>query len=111
VLVAETGGEVRICPVDWEMAAVGSGLLDLAALTAGQWTEEERTALALAYYGALPPAARQTLDEPAFLEALDWCRLQLAVQWLGWAPGWSPPAEHAHDWLGEALHLAGRLGL
>jgi hypothetical protein len=33
------------------------------------------------------------------------------VQWLGWSPDWSPPAEHAHDWLGEALHLADKLGL
>jgi len=111
VLVEETAGGLRICPVDWEMAAVGPGLIDLAALAAGKWTGEERTALALAYHGSLPPAARQSLDEPAFLEALDWCRLHLAVQWLGWAPGWVPPPEHANDWLGEALGLTDKLGL
>src|SRR5207244_7203663 len=44
-----TGDTVRVCPVDWEMAAVGPGLIDLAALTAGAWTDEEKTALALAY--------------------------------------------------------------
>lgn len=110
VLVGETGEGIRVCPVDWEMAAVGPGLLDLAALTAGTWTEEQRTALALAYYDALPRTCR-SLDGPAFLEALDWCRLHLAVQWLGWSPGWSPPPEHAHDWLGEALGLTDKLGL
>jgi len=110
VLVQETGEGNRICPVDWEMAALGPGLIDLAALTAGKWTEEERLALALAYYDALPDPCR-SLDEPAFLKALDGCRLHLAVQWLGWAPGWSPPAEHAHNWLGEALGLADKLGL
>ena len=109
VLVEQIGGDLRVCPVDWEMAAVGPGLLDLAALTAGRWTDEERTVLALAYRGALPPSLR--MDEPAFLEAFAGCRLHLAVQWLGWSPGWSPPQEHAHDWLGEALHLADELGL
>jgi hypothetical protein len=33
------------------------------------------------------------------------------VQWLGWAEGWTPPAEHRHDWLGEGIALAERLGL
>ena len=101
-----------MCPVDWEMAAVGPGLVDLAALTAGGWTADERTALALAYHAALaqaggPPPAR----EEEFLTALDYCRLHLAVQWSGWSSGWSPPAEHAQDWLGEALSLAEKLGL
>jgi hypothetical protein len=30
---------------------------------------------------------------------------------LGWASRWSPPPEHAQDWLGEALGLAEKLGL
>jgi len=44
-------------------------------------------------------------------EALDYCRLHLAVQWLGWAEHWAPPPDQARDWLGEALAAAGRLGL
>ena len=43
---------------------------------------------------------------------LDFARLQLAVQWLGWAPpAWMPPEGQRHDWLAEALALAERLGL
>lgn len=42
VLVQETADGWRVCPIDWEMAAVGPGLLDLAALIAGTWTEEEK---------------------------------------------------------------------
>jgi hypothetical protein len=38
---------------------------------------------------------------------LDAARLLICVQWLGWAPGWTPPAEHRHDWLAEARQLAG----
>ena len=45
------------------------------------------------------------------LAALDYCRLHLAMQWLGWAAEWSPPPEHSHDWLAEAFTLADRLGL
>jgi thiamine kinase-like enzyme len=35
----------RVCPVDWEMAAVGPGLIDLAALTAGWWTAHDSRAV------------------------------------------------------------------
>jgi hypothetical protein len=108
VLVQETGGVARCCPVDWEMAAMGPGLVDLAALTAGKWTEEQRTRLAAAYHADLVPGAGP--PPKAFWTALDCCRLHLAVQWLGWSPGWSPPPEHAWDWLGEALALTEKLG-
>ena len=100
VIVGQTATGLRVCPVDWEMAAVGPGLIDLAALTAGRWSATEKAALATAY-GA--PAE--------FLPALDYCRLHLAMQWLGWAQDWSPPPEHAHDWLNEAVSLSEQLGL
>jgi hypothetical protein len=111
VLVQEEGEDLRVCPVDWEMAAVGPGLIDLAALTSGGWTADERKALALAYHSALVPRENWPPAPDAFLAALDYCRLHLAVQWLGWSTGWSPPPEHAQDWLGEALGLAKKLGL
>jgi hypothetical protein len=112
---AGSDGQVRVCPIDWEMAAIGPGLVDLAALTAGRWSDEERNALAEAYYAALPSrqtGGRQLVWPPAweaFLFALNCCRLHLALQWLGWARGWSPPPEHAHDWLSDALNLAEHL--
>ncbi len=111
VLVHEEGERFRVCPVDWEMAALGSGLIDLAALTAGGWDADEREALAVAYHAALVPYENWPPAPDAFLVALDFCRLHLAVQWLGWSPGWTPPPEHAQDWLGEALGLAEKLGL
>jgi hypothetical protein len=88
----------RIAPVDWETAAVGPGPVDLAALVAGAWTEAERATIVAAY---------GDVDS----EALDCCRLHVALQWLGWSKRWSPPAEHAHDWLADALAAAERLGL
>lgn len=97
----------RICPVDWEMAALGPGLVDLAALISGSWSETQKLELAAAYQDALPESTRQAW--PDFQTTLDCCRLHLAVQWLGWSAQWSPPPERAHDWLAEALMLMQRL--
>jgi Ser/Thr protein kinase RdoA (MazF antagonist) len=104
IVVDETAGP-RVCPVDWEMAAAGPGLVDLAALTSGAWEEEDREAIVSAYSsgaGALAFSPAQ----------LDLARLHLAIQWLGWAPpSWTPPEGQRHDWLAEALALAEGLGL
>ena len=97
-------GEQRVAPVDWELAAVGAGLSDLAALVSG-WPEDDRNEIAAAYASApgLPPFSRRDLDL---------ARLQVAIQWLGWAPPeWEPPEGQRHDWLGEAIALAEELEL
>ena len=105
VLVDERSG--RVCPVDWEMAGVGPMLLDLAALASGSWRGEERRAIATAYWQVA--RCSMTLDE--LLAALDVCRLYIALQWLGWSRGWTPPAEHAHDWLSDVRVLVEEVGL
>jgi Ser/Thr protein kinase RdoA (MazF antagonist) len=105
VLVAGEESAPRVAPVDWELAASGPGLIDLAALISGDWRDEDREAIVDAYRstpGVVDFSARQ----------LDLARLHLAVQWLGWAPsGWVPPEGQRHDWLGEARELGERLGL
>jgi hypothetical protein len=110
VLVVRDDRHPRICPIDWEMAAIGPGLIDLAALVGG-WDQQERERLIAAYLSGLPEegAARPA---PETLNAdLARCRLHLALQWLGWSPDWRPPPEHAHDWIGEASMLVQELGL
>ena len=109
VIAQETPDGLRICPIDWEMAAWGPGLFDLAAIASGKWTDSEREALARAYHEALRAEGAATGSAKELLVALDWCRLHLAVQWIGWSDDWKPPAEHAHDWLGEAMRLAERI--
>ena len=79
----------RIATVDWEMAGVGPGILDVAALVSG-WAGKERSQI-IAGYGGVPP------------EALDAAELHLALQWLGWSPTWTPPPEHARDWLALSM--------
>ena len=84
--------------------------MDLAALTAGRWTETERAQLAASYRGVASAEPRTSLSHDGFMRALDCCRLQLAIQRFGWARQWTPPATHRQDWLGEALRAADRLG-
>jgi aminoglycoside phosphotransferase (APT) family kinase protein len=111
VLIGRDGTGPRVCPIDWEMAAVGPGLVDLAALVSGRWTDAERIALARAYHAALTEAGDPAPPpEEKFLKAIDDCRLHLAVQWLGWSADWTPPPEHTQDWLAEALQLAEKVG-
>jgi hypothetical protein len=111
VLVETLAGGVRIRPVDWEVAGIGPLLIDLAALTAGSWTEDQRADLAASYCTAIGGDNGSVQPYDDFMRGLDCCRLQLAVQLLGWARQWTPPATHTQDWLGEALRAAERLGL
>jgi Ser/Thr protein kinase RdoA (MazF antagonist) len=106
VLVVRRAGAVDVRPVDWEMAGTGPGLIDLAAL-AGGYEAAERRSLAAAYGEGLAVSGAAVPAEPQ--TGLAACRLHLAIQWLGWSDGWRPPAEHSHDWLGEALALVEEL--
>jgi hypothetical protein len=111
VLIQDTTNGVRVCPVDWETTGNGAGLIDLAALTSGRWSDAERAAMvgeyhtALAAEGGLPPPL-----EKLFMQ-LDWFRLHLAVRWRHRPFGWKPPAHQEFDWAAEAQELAAKLGL
>jgi Phosphotransferase enzyme family len=107
VLIAGASSEWRVCPIDWEVAAIGPGLMDLAALVAGSWSEDERKALIDEYAAAIGGQA----DSDELRVLLDHCRIHLAIRWLGWAPDWSPPREHSQDWLAEAIALAEEIDL
>lgn len=111
VLVDTASRPARVSTVDWELAGIGPGAIDLAALVVGKWTDAQRAALVAAYRMALPAEHQWRRDPAALDRAVDFARLHLAVQWLGWSPHWTPPAEHAHDWLREAVEMAAKLWL
>lgn len=96
-------------PVDWELAGVGPGLFDLAALIAGDWSEPVRERIVEAYHEASP--ARDPANGVDFESSLHACRLIVAVQWLGWDADWVPPEEHRTDWLTTALNAAAMLDM
>jgi hypothetical protein len=108
ILIEGAVAAARVRPLDWELAGIGSPLIDLAALTAG-WKDEPRRELALSYHRELDSRDPSWLPFEAFTRALDCFRVQLAVRCLGWARRWTPPRSHARDWLGEALQAAERI--
>ena len=110
VLIRQQPRDTAICAVDWEMAAIGPGLLDLAAFVSG-WAEEFVLRFARAYYDVAGPSITGESTFQSFLDALDHSRVLLAIQWLGWCAGWAPPPEHRLNWLREATRLTRRLGV
>ncbi len=110
MLVVWDQPRLRVCPVDWEMAAIGTGLIDLAALVGG-WDPPEQGRLVAAYISGLPPERAGGPHSGTLGADLARCRLQLALQWLGWSADWRPPPEHTHDWIGEASLLLEQLEL
>jgi hypothetical protein len=111
VICRQNPRRLHICPIDWEVSAIAPGLIDLGALTAGQWSADDRKQLIAAYRERWEPARRPLPSLKELVEAVGWCQLHLAMQFLGWASDWSPPELHAQNWLREALRLATRLGL
>jgi aminoglycoside phosphotransferase (APT) family kinase protein len=99
----------RVSPIDWEMAAIGPGLLDLAALTSGRWTATARQAMTSAYRSAAVARGLEVPSLPRLLDMLNWCQLHLAIQWLGWSHNWQAPPDQAQDWLKEAVRLGRQL--
>jgi aminoglycoside/choline kinase family phosphotransferase len=111
VILREGNNGRQICAIDWEMAAIAPGLVDLAALTAGDWTEDQRRTLSAAYRDALDLKKGRPPSMTDLMEGVRCCQLHLCIQLLGWASDWSPPEQHTHNWLREALHLGETLGM
>jgi aminoglycoside phosphotransferase (APT) family kinase protein len=96
------GEDIRVCPVDWELSGIATGMLDVAALTTGL-PDTDASLFVDAYSADLP----EIHDDPA--ELLECCRLYLAVQWVARSEHWTSPLEHARDWAAEAIVAAERL--
>jgi len=92
-------------PIDWEMAALGPPLIDLACLLAGRWSDQGRADVAEAYHQERAAEGGEVPSREDYLRTLDYCLIHLSMRNLGWSRDWSPPPDHDHDWLGEALRL------
>jgi hypothetical protein len=109
--VLVSGGPVNptVCAIDWEMTAIGPGIVDLAALTSGHWTDADRDTLIAAYAAGCGAAAGATLAET--VELTTYAQIHLAVQWLGWFGRRGAAAAHVRDWLSDAVDRAEALRL
>jgi hypothetical protein len=111
IVIEKTGRQVRVCPVDWEMAAFAPGLMDLASLMTG-FSDRRQRALIRAYRSAARNVDGQS---PAswkhFVSDLDCCRLHHALRMLGWSEKFEPPPQHEFNWLADAARSAERLRL
>lgn len=97
-------------PLDWAMAGIGPGALDLAALMSVGWNGAARGALLRAYYEVWSQGAHAGTSIERFHEDVSFCRLHHALQCAGWSQHCGDEAD-APDWPREALRLAGKLGI
>lgn len=113
VLVRLEGQGASLWAIDWDMAAVGPALVDLASLSGGKWIEAERSAMTQAYWeqSTRMDGAPCSSSFDGLLASVQLCRLHLAIKWLGWSGSWTPPPQQAHDWMTEAIHLIERVDL
>jgi aminoglycoside phosphotransferase (APT) family kinase protein len=111
IMVRRQPNPFTICPIDWEVAGIGPGLVDLAALTLGNWTPAQRARLISAYHQASREDTGRELPIRELIEAVSYCQLHLSIQLLGWSSDWCPPEKHARNWLGEASRLAEAVGI
>lgn len=108
ILVDASRNPARICIVDWEMAGIGPGLVDLAFLKYG-FDPARDEVLCDAYRAGLsevsitPPAQRE------FQRQLAACEMHRVVYLLAGSQSWKSPKENVVEWVAEARQLISKL--
>jgi hypothetical protein len=98
----------RVCIVDWEMAGVGCGVMDLVHLKYGFPPEEDRL-MREAYCSRLAGTGLVP-DDPRELERVfAACEVQKAVNRLAYRREWNIPVETVAAWIDEGARFADRL--
>lgn len=103
VVVDPTGQPARIRFVDWELAGVGWGVMDLAHLKFGFCADED-AAIVAAYRGALRGTVLEAEDD-AFHRLLAICECHKLLYRLTACERWGLPAETVAAWCGEVERL------
>ena len=75
-----------IAVIDWESASIGPSFFDLASLSSGRWTSEQRQAMWRAYFDEYQLASGQQMAWNGFVETLFDLNIYQALVWLGWWP-------------------------
>jgi aminoglycoside phosphotransferase (APT) family kinase protein len=108
VLADRAHRPARICLIDWEMAGVGCGLLDLVDLKYGLDPASDR-AMCASYRAALE-GSRLLPDDPAEMDRLlAACELHKTAYRLAHSRSWRLPLDTVARWVGEAGQLLARV--
>jgi hypothetical protein len=81
ILISRGAGPVRVCPVDWELAACGSALYDLAFFTDG-FVPPERDRLFDAYRQEAAATGLPLPEKTEKIYLVDCFRLHRVMNWL-----------------------------
>jgi aminoglycoside phosphotransferase (APT) family kinase protein len=101
VLTDRSQSPPRIVIIDWEMAGVGCGLLDLVHLKYGLDTAPAEEMLGI-YRSELAGSDLLPQDEREFRRLLAACELHKTLYRLAHSPAWDLPAATLAHWLTEA---------
>jgi hypothetical protein len=101
VLADRSRSPTRICFVDWEMAGVGCGLLDLAHLKHGLDPVSDQKMCA-AYCAALAGTALLPPNPQEWRRVLAACELHQTLYRLAFSQTWQVPPERVAQWVFEA---------
>jgi len=107
VLVDRSQRHSRICLVDWEMAGVGCGALDLVHLTHGLDPASART-MRDAYVAGLEGTRLLPADGHERALLFTACELHGTLYRLANSHLWRLPPERVAQWVGEAWELSRR---
>lgn len=90
----------RICLIDWELAGVGCGLLDLVHLKYGLGPDADREMVA-AYRNELRSGDLLPGDDVEFGRLRAACELHKTLYRLAHSPGWNLPLATIENWVAE----------
>jgi len=104
VVADRRNSPARICLIDWELAGVGCGLLDLVHLKYGLDADADREMVA-GYRAELRSTNLLPDDESEFARLLAACELHKTLYRLAHSPNWNLPPAAIEKWVAEARHF------
>jgi thiamine kinase-like enzyme len=108
VLADRSASPARICFVDWELAGVGCGLLDLVHLKYGLEAEDDRSFCA-AYFAELAGTGLLPADPRERSAVLAACELHKTLYRLACCRPWRLTMDQVAGWVAEAGEFLSRI--
>ena len=104
VIIRKAAPDCRVTAIDWESATLGPSFFDIACLSAGKWTAEQKERMRRAYFDEYRLASETKLTWNDFIEALFDLNIYQSLVWLGWWPDRNF-SRHFGRWIRELERL------